>query len=89
MGNYHPILMKIDTQTQTGVLSSKITKAAVYGHFEDGSCRHLGIQVNAIILAVIAQIPMKFGTQANTGAKVLKGDRILFNTFKICTSHVR
>jgi hypothetical protein len=25
MGNYHPILMKIGTQTNTGMLSSKIT----------------------------------------------------------------
>jgi hypothetical protein len=33
MGNYHPILMKIGTQTKKNMLSSKITKAEVYGHF--------------------------------------------------------
>jgi hypothetical protein len=31
MGNYHPILMKIGTQTNKIMLSSKITKAEVYG----------------------------------------------------------
>jgi hypothetical protein len=33
MGNYHPILMKIGTQTKKNMLSSKITKAEVYGQF--------------------------------------------------------
>jgi hypothetical protein len=33
MGNYRPILMKFGTQTKTDMLSSKITKAEVYGHF--------------------------------------------------------
>jgi hypothetical protein len=31
MGNYHSILMKIYTQTKTGMLSSKVTKAEAYG----------------------------------------------------------
>jgi hypothetical protein len=31
MGNYHPILMEIGTQTKTGMLSSKVTKAEAYG----------------------------------------------------------
>jgi hypothetical protein len=29
MGNYHPIFMKIGTQTKKNMLSSKITKAEV------------------------------------------------------------
>jgi hypothetical protein len=33
MGNYRPILMKFGTQTKTGMLSSKITKTEVCGHF--------------------------------------------------------
>jgi hypothetical protein len=33
MGNYHPISMKFGTQTKKNMLSSKITKAEVYGHF--------------------------------------------------------
>jgi hypothetical protein len=36
MGNYHLILMKFGTQTKKNILSSKITKAEVYGHFQDG-----------------------------------------------------
>jgi hypothetical protein len=31
MGNYHPVLMKFDTQAKKGMASSKITKAEVYG----------------------------------------------------------
>jgi hypothetical protein len=31
MGNYHPILMKIGTQTKKNMLSSKVTKAEAYG----------------------------------------------------------
>jgi hypothetical protein len=31
MGNYHPILMKIGTQTKKNMLSSKVTKADAYG----------------------------------------------------------
>jgi hypothetical protein len=31
MGNYHPSSMKIVTQTKTGMLSSKMTKAEAYG----------------------------------------------------------
>jgi hypothetical protein len=33
MGYYHPILMKIGKQTKKSMLSSKIIKAEVYGHF--------------------------------------------------------
>jgi hypothetical protein len=31
MGNYHPILMKLGTQTKNHMLSSKVTKAEAYG----------------------------------------------------------
>jgi hypothetical protein len=31
MGNYHRTLMKIDTQTQQNMLSSKVLKAEAYG----------------------------------------------------------
>jgi hypothetical protein len=33
MGNYRPILMKFGTQAKTDILSLKIIKAEVYGHF--------------------------------------------------------
>jgi hypothetical protein len=40
MGNYHPILMKICTQTKKNMLSLKITKAEVQAQFQDGHHRH-------------------------------------------------
>jgi hypothetical protein len=40
--HYRPILMKFGTQTKTDMLSSKITKAEVYGHFQDGRRCYLG-----------------------------------------------
>jgi hypothetical protein len=46
MGNYHPILMKIGTQTKKHMLSSKITKTEVQAKFQDGRRRHFG-QSNA------------------------------------------
>jgi hypothetical protein len=48
MGNYHPILMQIGTQTKKNILSSKVTKAEVTDRFQDGRRRFLEIQVNAI-----------------------------------------
>jgi hypothetical protein len=42
MGSYHPILMKIGTQTKTDMLSLKFTKAEVQANFQDGWCRHFG-----------------------------------------------
>jgi hypothetical protein len=34
MGNYHPIIMKIGTQTKTDMLSSKVVKAEAYGKIQ-------------------------------------------------------
>jgi hypothetical protein len=42
MGNYHPILMKIGTQTKKNILSLKITNAKVQTKFQDGRHRHFG-----------------------------------------------
>jgi hypothetical protein len=39
---YHPILMKIGTQTKKSMLSSKITIPEVYAEFQDGRRRHFG-----------------------------------------------
>jgi hypothetical protein len=52
IGNYHPILMKIGTQTKTDMLSSKITKAEVLINFQDGRRRHLGNSSDAIKWAI-------------------------------------
>jgi hypothetical protein len=41
MGNYHPILMKIGTQTKKNMLSLKITKAEVQAKFQDGHRCHV------------------------------------------------
>jgi hypothetical protein len=42
MGNYHPILIKIGTQTRKNMLSLKTTKAEVQTQFQDGRRRHFG-----------------------------------------------
>jgi hypothetical protein len=42
MGSYRPILTKFGKQTKTDILSSKITKAEVYGHFQDGRRCYFG-----------------------------------------------
>jgi hypothetical protein len=42
MGIYHPILMKIDTQTKKNMLSSKVTLPEVYAKFQDSRRRHFG-----------------------------------------------
>jgi hypothetical protein len=39
---YHPILMKIGTQTKKNILSSKVTKTEVTNRFQDDRCRHVG-----------------------------------------------
>jgi hypothetical protein len=41
MGNYHPISMKIGTQTNKIMLSSKITKAEVTDRFKNGRRRYV------------------------------------------------
>jgi hypothetical protein len=46
--NYHPILMKIGTQTKINMLSLKITKAEVQAKFQDGRPAILEIEVRAI-----------------------------------------
>jgi hypothetical protein len=42
MINYRQILMKCGTETKKNMLSSKLTKAEVYGHFQDGRPCYLG-----------------------------------------------
>jgi hypothetical protein len=41
MGNYHPILMQIGTQTKKNMLSLKSTVPEVTTKFQDGR-RHIG-----------------------------------------------
>jgi hypothetical protein len=42
MSNYHPILMKIGTQTKKSMLSRKITKVEVQVKFQDSRRRPFG-----------------------------------------------
>jgi hypothetical protein len=42
MGNYHPILMEIGTQTKKNMLSFKVTIPKVTIKFQDGRRRHVG-----------------------------------------------
>jgi hypothetical protein len=42
VGNYHPILMQIDTQTKKNMLSLKITLPKVTIKFQDDRRRHFG-----------------------------------------------
>jgi hypothetical protein len=42
MGNYHPILMQIGTQTKKNMLSSKFTISEVLANFQDGRRRPFG-----------------------------------------------
>jgi hypothetical protein len=72
MGNYHPILMKIGTQTKKNMLSSKITKAEVYGHFQDGRRCYLGKSSACYKMGNYRPISMKFGTQTKTDMLSLK-----------------
>jgi hypothetical protein len=37
MGNYHPISMKIGTQTKKNMLSAKVMKAEAYGKKQQNS----------------------------------------------------
>jgi hypothetical protein len=42
MGNYHPILMQIGTQTKKNMLSLRVTIPEVTIKFQDGRRRHIG-----------------------------------------------
>jgi hypothetical protein len=53
MGNYNLFSTKISTQTKKSTLSSKIIKAEVHGHFQDGALAFFEIQVRARKWAII------------------------------------
>jgi hypothetical protein len=66
MGNYHPILIKFDTRTETDMLSSNITKAEVQANFQDGRCRHIGNSSACYKMGNCRPILLKFVTQTKT-----------------------
>jgi hypothetical protein len=61
MGNYHPILMKIFTQTKKSMLSSNIARMEVYGHFQDGRRRQFGNSNECYKVGNYHPISMKIG----------------------------
>jgi tyrosyl-tRNA synthetase len=63
MGNYHPILMKFDTQTKKNMLSSKVTIAEMIDRFQDGRRRHVGNSSACYKMGNYHPILMKIGTQ--------------------------
>jgi hypothetical protein len=72
MGNYRPILMKFGTQTKTDMLSLKIKKAEVYGHFKDGRRCYPGKSSACYKMGNYCSMSMKFGTQTKTDILSLK-----------------
>jgi hypothetical protein len=63
MGNYHPIWLKFDTQTEREMLSSKITKAEVQANFQDGRRRHFENSSACYKMGTYLPFLMKFITQ--------------------------
>jgi hypothetical protein len=63
MGNYHPILMKIGTQTKKNMLSSKNTIPEVKANFQDGRRRHVGNSSDCYKIGNYHPILMKIDTQ--------------------------
>jgi hypothetical protein len=86
MGNYHPILMKFDTQTKKNMLSSKVTKAEVTDRFQDGRRRHVGNSSACYKIGNYHRTLMKIGTQTKQNmlsSKVIKAEAYGKKTAKI------
>jgi hypothetical protein len=64
MGNYHPNLMKFDTETKKNMLSSKVTKAEMIDRFQDGRRRrHVGNSSACYKMGNYHHTLMKIGIQ--------------------------
>jgi hypothetical protein len=77
MDNYHPILMKISTQTKKNMLRSKITKAEVQTKFQDGRRRHVGNSSECYKMGNYHLISTKIATQTkkNTlSSKIIRAE---------------
>jgi hypothetical protein len=86
MGNYHPNLMKFDTQTKKNMLSSKVTKAEMIDRFQDGRRRHVGNSSACFKMGNYHRTLMKIGTQTKTdmlSSKVIKAEAYGKKTAKI------
>jgi hypothetical protein len=77
MGNYHPILMKIGTQTKKSMLSLKVSISEVTIKFKDGRRRHVGSSSACFKMSICHLNLMKIGTQTKTrmlSSKVIKAE---------------
>jgi hypothetical protein len=66
MGNCHPILMKIGTQTKKNMMSLKVTIPEVTIKFQDGRRCHVGNSSECYKMGNYGPISMQFGTQTKT-----------------------
>jgi hypothetical protein len=66
MGNYHPISMKIGTQTEKNIVIFKVTKAKVTDRFQDGRSRHVRDSSSCYKMGNYLPILMEIGMQTKT-----------------------
>jgi hypothetical protein len=66
MGNYHLISTKIGTQTKKSTPSSRIIRAEVHGHFQNGHRGFLGNSNACFKMGICRPFSMKFDTQTKT-----------------------
>jgi hypothetical protein len=77
MGNCHPILMQIGSQTKKNMLSLKVTIPEVTIKFYDGRRRHVGNSSACYKMGNYPRTLMKIGTQTKTdlvSSKVIKAE---------------
>jgi hypothetical protein len=72
MGNCHPTLMKIGTQTKKNMFSLKITKAEVEAKFQDSRRRPFGNWSACYKMGNYHPILMQIGTQTKKNMLSLK-----------------
>jgi hypothetical protein len=77
MGNYHPILMQIGTQTKKNMLSLIIAILEVYTKFQDGRRRRVGNSHACYKMGNYHRTLMQIGTQTKQNilsSKVIKAE---------------
>jgi hypothetical protein len=72
MGNYHPILMQIGTQTKKNMLSFEVTIPEMTIKFQDGRRRHIGNLSACYKMGNYHPILMQTGTQTKKNMLSLK-----------------
>jgi hypothetical protein len=78
--------MKIGTQIEKNILSSKVTKAEVTDSFQDGRRRHVGNSSACYKMGNYNRTLMKIGTQTKTdilSSKVIKAEAYCKKTARI------